>query len=306
MKKTFTLILTLLALFVYAQTPITFADPDATWSVAKTFPNGNPQDPRFIETTTKVYGYQGDTLINNELWLKMFVTQDSSFINDLIFVGLINENNGVVSFQDTSNQIDIIYDFNLQVGDSVPYNFYGYATEYLEIIHIDSIEINNSIHKRFFIEESGLEPFHLEEYWIEGIGSIHGPMFSKYPVVFSQELPADSLFTTCYKVANNIVWNNPSYDSCYVHIVMSNTEIYEKDLKMFPNPVKDELRIEIPDKGEQKISLLVYDIHGKVKINRTFEQAGMISINTRSLENGFYMLQVGIGNKKYNQKFIKQ
>lgn len=306
MKNLITLLLIASTYFVFGQTTINFVDPDATWNVARTFPNGNPENPYFIETTTKIYGYQGDTLINNELWLKMYVTSDSSFSTDLIFLGLVKEQNGLVIFHDTTNSIDTIYNFNIQVGDSVSYNFYGVGIEYLKIVNIDSIVINNSFHKRFFIEESSFEPFHLEEYWIEGIGSVHGPLFPKYPVLFSQELPADSLFTTCYKIENNIIWNNPNYDSCYVNIVMSNNELLDNSLRIFPNPVKNVLRIEIPTNeiGDYKITIV--DLFGEIIMSRIYELRKTIEINTTSLKNTFYILQVEVNNKIYRRKFIKQ
>lgn len=305
MKKLITLLLIVLTHFVFGQTIINFVDPEATWNVAKTFPNGNPENPYFIETTTKIYGYQGDTLINNELWLKMYVTQDSNFLTNLIFVGIIKENNGIVVFSDPINVIDTIYNFNLQTGDSVLYNW-GFGSEYLSITSIDSVDINSTFHKRFYFNEPSFEPSYLGEYWIEGIGSIHGPLFPKYPVLFSQELPADSLFTTCYKIENNIIWNNPNYDSCYVNIVMSNNELPDNGLRVFPNPVKNELRIEIPTNEIGNYKITIVDLFGKIIISKIYEHRKTIEINTTSLKSTFYILQVDINNKIYRQKFIKQ
>lgn len=305
MKKLITLLLIVSTHFVFGQTIINFVDPEATWNVAKTFPNGNPQDPYFIETTTKIYGYQGDTLINNELWLKMHFTYDSNFFTDLIFIGLLKENNGIVVFRDTINIIDTIYNFNLQTGDSVLYNW-EFGSEYLKITNIDSVDINSTFHKRFYFNEPSFEPSYLQEVWIAGIGSIHGPLFPKYPVLFSQELPADSLFTTCYKIENNIIWNNPYYDSCYINIIMSNNELPDNGLRIFPNPVKNELRIEIPTNEIGNYKITIVDLFGKIIMSKIYEHRKTIEINTTSLKSTFYILQVEINNKIYRQKFIKQ
>ena len=76
MKKLFTLFLIISTHFVFGQTTISFVDPNASWNVARTYPNANPQNPNFVETTTKVYGYIGDTLIGNDLWSKIHFTPD--------------------------------------------------------------------------------------------------------------------------------------------------------------------------------------------------------------------------------------
>lgn len=306
MKKLLTLIFVISVITGVSQETISFTNSEATWNVVRTFTNGNPEDPSFIETNTNIYGYYGDSLIGNDLWLKMYTTQDSNFISDLILAGLLKQESGLVIFKDTTNSIDTIYNFNLQTGDSVLYDF-GFGIEYLKINTIDSIEINETFYKRFYFDQSQyFPPLELEEMWIEEIGSIHGPLFPKYPKLFSTEALADSLFVSCYKVGNTLVWNNPNYDSCYINIVMSRNEIYDKRIKTFPNPVKDELRIEIPENKDQNVRILIYDLLGNLIINRTYDQAVEISINTTSLENSFYILKIETGNKKYIQKFIKQ
>ncbi len=307
MRKLITLLLTISTIVIFGQSSISFTHPESTWNIAKTFPNGNLQNPFFIETSTKVYGYQGDTIINNEPWLKMYVTADSTFTSDLIFCGLVHEKNGLILFRDTANIVDTIYNFNIQVGDSVLYNFYGAGgQEYLEILSIDSIEINNSFQKRFFIEESSYEPFYLNEYWIEGIGSIHGPLFSKHPVLFSQELPADSLFTICYKTENDIIWNNPSYEICYVNIVLFNNEILDNSINIFPNPVKNKLRIELQLNEEIEYKVSIIDLSGKLQIHNINKKDYMAEINVSTLKSGFYILLIETNNNLYRQKFIKE
>lgn len=306
MKQIITLLLTFSFLISFSQGTINFADPEATWNVAKTFPNGNPLDPWFIETTTTVYGFIGDTIIDNDLWLKLYQTSDSSFLNDLLFMGLVKEESGIVYFNDTLNNIDTLYNFNLKVGDSVLYNFYGMESEYLEIINIDSFEINNSFHKRYYIEESSLEPFYLEEFWIEGIGSIHGPLFAKYPVVFSNELNADSLFVTCYKSDNNIIWNNPNYDSCFVHIVMSINEEQNNQLILFPNPVNDILKIDIQENNYKTARISVYNILGSLKSEKTFDNLEPLEIDVTKLLSGIYIMRIEIDNKNYIREIIKE
>ncbi len=302
MKKIFVLILVIATMVTYSQSSI--VNPNANWSVAKTYPNGDIQNPNFIETTTLVYGFIGDTLIGDETWGKLYSTPDSNFVSYFTYLGNLKEENGIVLFMDTGYSIDTIYNFNLQIGDSVFYHF-GFGTDYLQIENIDSIEISGEYYKRFHFEEPDYNPMHLSEMWIEGIGSIHGLLFPRYPKVFSDEIP-DSLELTCYKIDNSIIWNNPFYDNCYVSIVLSSNEITEVQLKIFPNPVKNRLIIEVPITESDNYMISIFDLFGKTISKKTYNKTGIIEINLSSLKSGLYILQIEFDNKKLRQKFVKE
>lgn len=66
---------------------------DSKWNVAKAFPAANQQNPNFVATTTTVYGFQGDTLIINEQWFKLYSTNDSLFQNNLVYCGVLGTEN---------------------------------------------------------------------------------------------------------------------------------------------------------------------------------------------------------------------
>lgn len=119
-----------------------FDNLDSKWNVAKTYPAANQQNPSFVATTTTVYGFQGDTLINNEQWFKLYSTSDSTFQNNLLNRGLLRSENSKVLYLDTLNQLDTLYDFSLNVGDSVHFNINGTNPEWLQVLHVDSIQIN--------------------------------------------------------------------------------------------------------------------------------------------------------------------
>ncbi|MFW5751965.1 MAG: T9SS type A sorting domain-containing protein [bacterium] len=304
MKILLIIILTISTIVGFSQNSINFVDPNATWSVASTYVNANPQNPNFVETTTTVYGFIGDTLIGSDSWLKFYSTRDSNFMDDFTYLGNFREENGFIFFMDTLNSIDTIYNFNLQIGDSISY-FFDDESHNLKIENIDSIEIKGEFRKRFFIEEPPYPPMFMSEIWIEGIGSVHGPLFPKYPSVFSDEIP-DSLNLTCYKVDNSIVWNNPFYNDCHVNIILSLSEFEKGEFKIFPNPVNDRLTVHIPcnEKGDYTISII--DLNGKILMKEIFTKNGEIEINTTSLKNNLYLLQIEVGNKTYRQKFIKE
>ena len=63
-------------MLLFGQVTSHFNNLDSKWNVAKTYQNANMQNPNFVATTTTVYGFQGDTLINSDLWFKLYSTSD--------------------------------------------------------------------------------------------------------------------------------------------------------------------------------------------------------------------------------------
>lgn len=219
-----------------------FIHPDSKWNVAKTYPAANEQNPNFVATTTTVYSFQGDTLIDNELWFKLYSSSDTLLQSDLEFRGVLREENNRVFYLDTLSQLDTLYDFSLNVGDSVWFNLYGAYPEWIQVVETDSIQLNGAYYRRLKFAEPVLQAFdELNEIWIEGIGSLHGPLFPNVPVKFSQEIP-DSMWVTCTVSNNQQVWQHPDYPACYVNIVLSLDRLDALNFNLYPNPFSNEIQ----------------------------------------------------------------
>ncbi len=304
MKKLLLLTFVISTMFAVSQTTTNFVDSKATWNVARTFPNATPEHPSFVETTTKVFGFVGDTTIEGNTWLKLCSTPDSNFTSDFTYLGSLREEGGYVYFIDTLSIMDTLYNFDLQVGDSVFYNF-PWDSDYIKVEAIDSIEIEGEYRKRFFMEEPSYLPMYMREVWIEGIGSVHGPLYPKYPQNFLLEMP-DSLNLTCYKVDNAIVWNSPFYDDCYINHVLSSNEIEKGKLKLYPNPVTDRLKIEMPRNKSVDCKVSIFDLVGKRQITHFFNRNESIEIDVSPLNKGFYLIEIVFENQKYRQRLVKE
>jgi hypothetical protein len=279
-----------------------FDNLDSKWNVAKTYPAANQQTPNFVATTTTVYGFQGDTLINNEQWLKLYSTRDSTFQNDLLYRGLLRAENSKVLYLDTLNQLDTLYDFSLNVGDSVLFDLYGMYPEWLHVINIDSVQINAAYYRRLKFEEPSVSAFDwLDEEWIEGIGSKHGPLFPAFPVKFSEEIP-DSMLLTCTYSDNQQIWQHPSYQSCYVNIVLGVNQLKFSDFKIYPNPFVDKIHIE--NIGLQKYELTVLNSLGQT-ISQTQINSENSIIDVADLKAGIYFLRIDNGVNPITMKIIK-
>lgn len=303
MKTTILLSILLLPSILWGQIINHFDNVDSKWNVAKTYPAANQQNPNFVATTTTVYGFQGDTLINSEQWFKLYSTSDSLFQGNLSYRGLLREENNKVFYRDTLNQLDTLYDFSLNVGDSVLFDLYGMYPEWLQVINVDSILINGDYYRRIKFAEPTIQAFdELNEVWIEGIGSIHGPLFPNFPVKFSQEMP-DSMLVTCTFSNSQQIWQHPSYPNCYINIVLSAEQLELNDSKIYPNPFTD--RIHIENIGLQQYELTILNSLGQT-VKRTQVNNDNIIIDLSELKEGVYFLRIESRENARTIKMIKK
>lgn len=302
MKLTTTIALLFIQTIVFSQVINHFENSDSRWNVAETYPDANQNNPTFVATTTTVFGFQSDTLISGETWNKMYVTNDSLFQNNLEFVGATRVENDQILFRDTLDQLDTLYDFSLNVGDSVLYNINGNYPEWLDIIEIDSIQINGEYYKRFHIDEPTMSAFDwLDEIWIEGIGSVHGPLFPRYPRKFSEEMP-DSMLMTCSFSSGQEFWNHPNYDECYVNIVLGLQSYKQSDFNVYPNPFESEIYVQSENNMIQEITV-------SNKLGQEIRKMNDYSINEiidlRSLNSGVYFLRIKGDQGSTTKRIIK-
>ncbi|NPD46957.1 MULTISPECIES: T9SS type A sorting domain-containing protein [unclassified Lentimicrobium] len=226
MKKIFPLLLTIL---IYSNgIGQNFNAPELSWDVAKQLVNTSPNYPSNVDTITSVYGYTGDTIIENQTWQKLSFTYEESLNENSIPLGFIQQEEHIVSFKDTNEVVHQLYNFNLNIGDSVLY-FEGLGSEnnYLFVEYIDSILINGTYKKQFHFSTSLNPPYLLNEIWIEDIGSIHGPLFPINPCHFSSEMPSDIKLTCCF-FEDDIIWDNPDFAYCYYHSVLPSPNFIEE------------------------------------------------------------------------------
>jgi len=303
MKTKIVFSLLFLPTLLWGQITNHFDHLDSKWNVAYTFPQANQQNPNFAATETTVYGYQGDSLIDNQLWFKMYSTNDSGFKSNLVYRGLTRTENNRVLYLDILNQIDTLYDFNLKLGDSFLFNLNGKFPEKIPITVVDSIQINGEFYKRIkFAEPRMMNAFDvLDEVWIEGIGSIHGPLFPNSPRKFSEEMP-DSMLLICSTSNNQHFWENPSYTSCYVNIVLDLDNQEAIDFKIYPNPFSDKIIVENNKNENLEISILngLGQVLLKMKII-----SGKKTIDLSKLNQGIYIININSNNRMTTKKLIK-
>src|SRR5690554_1452446 len=301
--KTLLLFSFLAPTLLFGQITNHFSHQDSKWNVAKTSTAATQEHPNFVATTTTVYGFQEDSTINGETWTKIYSTSDSSFQNNLVFEGLTKVENDFVLFKSATDPIDTLYNFNLSVGDSVFYDF-DFFTSWIHVDEIQSVQINGESYKKFiFSEPTGPTAFdHLNEVWIEGIGSVHGPLFPLSPVKSSEEMP-DSMLLTCSFADNQDFFQHPSYSDCYVKITLGIENQEAISLNIYPNPVSSILTIESSKNINGEIT--IFDVYGASI--KTIESHGeTVKIDVSHWESGIYFLRMDNSSQRQVKKIIVQ
>lgn len=305
MKTNYLFILLFVPVFAFSQAVNHFNQIDARWYVAKTYPAATPQNPNFSATKTTVYGYLGDSLINGISWHKLYATNDPLFESDFVFEGLIRTDNNLVIFTNTFSELDTLYDFSLNAGDHVSYPFYDnlYPTR---LDDVDSITLNGEFFRTYdFDEPMGLPNAfdYVDERWIEGIGSIHGPLFPHQPRTFTHEIiSGDSLILTCSCANGQFFWQHPSYENCYTQILLGTGSYLTAEIDFYPNPFRDQVVVRLPE--NKTFDMTVLSETGQELCRKTVVSGEIIDLSF--LSTGMYFINLSDGLQNTTGKLIKQ
>ncbi len=280
-----------------------FVEPNARWSVVRTFANGNPQNPDFVEINTTLFGYAGDTIIDNKNWLKIHSSPDPEFKTNLNHLGYINHEGSKILFMEEPGETDTLYDFDLMVGDSVKYEF-SFGTEYLKIKQVDSIQFAGRYFKRILFEEPSYQPGYLNEVWIEKIGSIHGPLFPTYPKLFSREIP-DSTLLSCFKIPPYLIWLNDTFNECYISVTSAANKKLFNEIDIYPNPATKHFTVSIPFNYMIK-TIEMTELSGRLIKTWKNVKPGENTFQIETVLPGIYLLKVETKFGTITKKLIIQ
>ena len=93
-------------------------------------------------------------------------------------------------------------------------------------------------------------------------------------------------------------------DSSCTNVVISDASLFEGELgsvEMYPNPVQDLLRIELPS---EQGKVAIYDASHRLVLQ--VDSFGSIEINTRDYAQGMYTVHVTVGSERMIGKFVKK
>ena len=122
---------------------------------------------------------------------------------------------------------------------------------------------------------------------------------------------------------NNLVSYTPTTSAKYHALMIDNNNCYnytdtinfvtnsidyieEKLLSIFPNPVSNQLVIQLNSNELIDLKTTIYDSKGMIVLNSNFEKNRNFVIDVSSLSKGLYFVELTLGEKKFTKKFIKE
>ena len=278
MKYSVILLFALFSFFSQAQSYYPFPVSYGMWS--------NQILDNFWQPTNeyRTYRLEGDTLINIHTYKKIYMGE---------YHGGLREENKIVYYlpADSLNE-QLLYNFNLNVGDSLfnSYTEYGILNEIdtLSVFGIDSVLCEDgNYHKQFRIGYPGTMG-NGGEYIIEGIGSIHGLLTPMYVGSVS-----GGPRLNCTYGDNGMVYQL-SGAFCYTEAAENTVE---KNVHLYPNPASTYFAI---NSIKPITSIRIYSLIGVLVKSEMY--TNIIDIN--DLLNGLYCIEIQTTESITTQKLL--
>lgn len=178
----------------------------------------------------------------------------------------------------------LVYDFNLNLGDTLPPLLINQTTSYNWVSKIDSILIGGVFHKQYLISSDTTIAGQLDYVaLIEGVGGTFGLFASLIP-----PFEAGSNLN-CFAVNNTTLY--PNNGSICSPIILSADAVGDLfQMEIYPNPVNDIVNFFYTGNTSPIIEIrnLLGDIVDRIKINPN----QIYNYSTQSLKNSVYLIQV--------------
>jgi len=306
MRATLLLLFTAFMLATQAQTSVyhPFPDSNAVWNIY--------QEQYYISwqctLSTSQYSYiiNGDTVINGLKYHKLFTpflevdSCNGSYPWHLTgYQGCYRQDVSIrkVFFIPPADSIEhLLYDFNLQVGDTVKGYLVKNCTFYPPTVtSLDSIMINNNYRKRWTVGTNG---YQIDI--IEGIGSTFDLLSSLCYLLCD----CDQILM-CFTQNGIILYKDFSFCSafgfCQCNIITSIEILKESTVSISPNPFHTSATLTT---NKNKSKLRIYNTLGTMVREETITTPSTI-INRNSLADGIYFYQlVSEDGEVVNGKFV--
>jgi hypothetical protein len=254
----------------------------------------------------KQYFLQDDTIIGGQLYNKIIcsgrtrdpITNTWTYFYEG-YKGAIRseEASKKVFYKPSSSAEQLLYDFDLHVGDQLPasYVYDPYFAGIIIVDQIDTVHIDDKDIVRYHMDNAGFGG----EYILEGIGSTLGLLEPITPW-FEQHFGL-----LCFKnYETSLVYPDPGY----CNIITDAECLSAKSRPPFtvlPNPVSDQLVIQVQDMYEDKYTIQIADMLGKI-LDECVMQENPFRLNFTSYDPGIYSIYL-FGEKRIigTKKIIK-
>jgi hypothetical protein len=261
MKNLLFIILAILTLNSKGQTSVYHPMPDssAVWN----FQRDVNCTSVFWFTNTYSITISGDTIINSQTYHKLIKPFFTHFSNStsctggegIGYQGAFREEiiNKKVFFVPPYDSLEtLLYDFNLQVGDTVKGYIEEIAVQKDTVVAIDSILIGSDYRKRWKINQD----FNI--FFIEGIGSTFGLIEQSLAGLIGN---FGSVGLICFQQNGQSLYPNTS-SNCELITSSNSVDIITNRINIFPNPSAGSVTVDFGKLNIKQVQLT--DIFGNV------------------------------------------
>ncbi|GHT41363.1 hypothetical protein FACS189437_08160 [Bacteroidia bacterium] len=269
-----------------------------------------PRSNAVMSILDKKYWFEGDTIIENKRYTKVYQQRcyySENDCSDQEYYAAVREDTiaGKIYGIRVDDGVErLLADFDVKAGDEVTvYSFFKPHGEMpiehlVRIENVDSVLIDNQYRKRVNMVKNW--SVQLSDSWVEGFGSIvFGLFFSQ-----TQGAPdaADPPVFLCLHIDDVLIYQNPKYDTCYMHDSgVSITETKYLDFKVYPTLVDNNLYIE---KTNGSYYYKIYNSMGMPVRSKFLENK---YIDVSMLNQGVYYIVFYDANIRLHiSKFIKR
>lgn len=289
-------LLTLTASYSQSNVYHPFPDTTSVWSI------DDYNIISYVKSHTR-YGLKGDTIINGMNYKKIYIISswDTTMITPYNwYYAAIREESKKIYARIGNIPEQVLYDFNLSVGDTMHYNYsiimQGPDTFSRVVTAIDSIKLFNNEYRKRFCFANGINCY-VPDTVVEGIGSIFWQgLFN--PLVNNICTCGDEYTFSCFKEMDTVLYLNNvfcNYCFCGLSVDVDNVEA-QKKTQIFPNPFSVETNLSIKE-NLKNATLIVYNALGQ-KMKQINNISGeTIILHRDNLPSGLYFLSLTQDNK---------
>ena len=248
--------------------------------------------------TTFYHRFEGDTILDGKTYKKVLIAEDEYYEDWFFYGSYVREEEGKVYLREYLGEEGLIYDFNLQLGDTITIdNLLAPDGLTLVLTEIDSVETNDGYRTRWKLEK---DAFSIPEFWIEGIGSQSGVLNSG-TVVFGALCGAYTLL--CVKENDITVYQNSEYGTCFYILLDVDSDKEKPDDKFDVKYSRNSEKIQILFSGNDEKVLRISAITGNQVLNiQTSDQ--QIVLSKSDFVSGLYLITLIQDGKLYSEKVV--
>ncbi len=299
MKKCFLIFFLLRISFSFSQSYTAFPDSNAVWvDHSYFFEMGYPGwlDPQYLYGIDNYCVNGQDTIIGSEIYTQVKICGGDYF-------GALRDNGGQVFYVPKDSIIEFkLYDFTLEVGDSIAYPIGAWQSYYdtLVVHSVDSILISGEYRTR--IEFQGIP-----DYWIEGIGCTAGLFIAPY---MNNNVSGGLNEMYCFSYQDSVYVQHGyagNYGTGSCPFQYAAVEKNDKDYPTiaYPNPTSGSIFLETVLNASFESIIITNNIGQKINPEIILSDS-RLEIDLSKFPTGIYFVTLTNEHGKFTQKIFRQ